>query len=262
MGILKPSPALTISEHTSIGEAIQFLTEHKAGSVIITSYQNSYKPIGIFTERDLLKWVLKFKDSNLWNVAIGTIMTKKLITISILELDKANDLMIKHNIRHVPVVYEDKHGELHLAGVVSMRDAFKVLMEENRQMLAKIKDVSDRKMLVLAKSFTDRNLHRSILSAHTNVEVTEKEDHDAIMQSSVFIFDLDHFPADLWATTLKDVLKEPSHPAVFIVFNPILHEKQNIEAILKIAKGKVVFAYPKPLNLIEYLSQLERTLHS
>jgi len=267
---LRPSPALTVSEHTSIGETIQTLIDHKVGSVIVTSYSAPHKIIGIFTERDLLKWVFDFKDNNQWNVAIGTVMTKKPIKLSILELDQANEVMLKNNIRHLPIVYHDDDGEEHLAGMISMRDAFRALVDENNILLKKLGAfTSSKNVLVLAKNPLDQQLQKKVLSGHVDFKLLE-EDFDQelkiekllepVLASDVFIFDLDHLSVSFWPIFLKKILDSADHPDVFLVFNPVLHEKKNIDAIMTIAAGKAVHAFPKPVSLLQYLTQIEKSM--
>ena len=269
MSNLRPSPALTVSEHTSIGETIQTLIDHKVGSVIVTSYSAHHKPVGIFTERDLLKWVFTFKDNNQWHVAIGTIMTKKLINLSLLELDQANEVMLKNNIRHLPIVYNDEDGEEHLAGMISMRDAFRALVDENSVLLKKLGAHTAKNVLVLAKTPQDQLLQKNILSNHVRFQLMQGDFEqelkiepliEPILAADIFIFDLDHFSVNFWPILLKTILDQTDHPGVFLVFNPTLHEKKNIDAIMAIAAGKAVHAFPKPIALLHYLTQIEKSL--
>lgn len=268
---LKPSPAITVSEHTSIGETINTLIEHKVGAVIVTSYSAPHKPVGIFTERDLLRWVIDFQDSNQWKVAIGTIMTKKLITLSILKLDEANDLMLKNNIRHLPIVYNDEKGESHLAGVISMRDAFRNLVEEKNteKKKQKLAELASKSISILAKNIRERRLQKNILSSYPNLNIINenfdkepdlKELLPKILKSKALVFDIDDFDKKYWSFILKLILDLPEHPDVFVVFSPYLHEKLSIDTLKTISAAKAVYAFSKPLNLIQYQLQMEKSL--
>jgi CBS domain-containing protein len=271
MTTLKPSPAITVSEHTSIGDTIRTLIEHKVGAVIVTSYSAPHKPVGIFTERDLLKWVFDFKDSNQWTVAIGTIMTRKLITLSILNLEQANDIMLKNNIRHLPIIYHDENEETHLAGLISMRDAFRNLVELNKleKQAAKQSALSKKMIMIIAKNIRERNLQRNILSSYPNLKVIN-EDFDRepdlkellkeITKAKVLVLDIDDFDKKYWSFLLKLILEQAERPSVFVVFNPYLHEKNSINTLKTIASEKTFHAFSKPLSLIEYLTQVEKSL--
>ncbi len=270
MTTLRPSPAITVSDHTSIGETIQTLIDHKVGSVIVTSYSPPHQPVGIFTERDLLKWVFDFKDSNLWSVAIGTIMTKKLITLSLLDLDQANDVMLKNNIRHLPIIYNDENGDQQLAGIITMRDAFRALVEEKESWLKQQANVAQHKRVsLLAKASKDQDLQNKILSNRADLQIIEDDFSQElltgkllpqVLASDIFIFDIDHLSIQFWPIFLRKILDESKHPDVFLVYHPSLHEKKNIEAIKMIAAGKAVHAFSKPLNLLQYLFEIETSL--
>jgi CBS domain-containing protein len=238
MSILRPSPAITISEHASIGETIQTLIDHKVGSVIITAYSEPHKPVGIFTERDLLKWVFDFKDKNIWHTAIGTIMTKRLITLDLSKIDQANELMISNNIRHIPIVFNGEDGVEHLAGVISMRDAFKALfVEKNTPLKESRQEDKNVSISLLVNNPRDQILQNKILLDHGSLQFLECDinDHNSIstvlkkvIHSSVFIFDIDHLSNHFWPLFLKSILAESGHPEVFLVYSPKLHDKKNI----------------------------------
>lgn len=265
MTSIKPSPALTLSEHTSIGDTISFLIEHQVGSVIITAYSDPLKPIGIFSERDLLKWVLKFGQSNLWSTAIGNIMTKGLITVKTTEMEKANELMIKNHIRHIPVVYEDDDGATRLAGMISMRDSFKSLVEANKTILEKFSHLDIKKSVtVLAKTPQSRKLQSSILANRANIRfLPETSDQDEITKeaqlSEAFIFDIDQYSPAEWTSILKKVL-EKGHPDVYLVLDQMLHDQKSIAALKTMQSGGILTVFHKPINIIQYLTKIEESL--
>ena len=266
MTSIKPSPALTLSEHTSIGDTVSFLIEHKVGSVIITAYNDPNKPVGIFTERDLLKWVLQFGQSNLWSLAIGNIMTKGLITVGTHELEKANDLMIKHHIRHIPVIYKDDDGESRLAGVISMRDSFKSLVIESKSILDRLGEIDLKpSVTLLSKNAQGRKLQTSILANRANIRFlpessTSEEVLADVTHSQAFIFDIDFYAPAEWTSILKGILVKQSHPDIYLVFDPKLHDIKSIEVLHTMQTGGVLMAFHKPINLIQYLSKIEKTL--
>ena len=265
MTSIKPSPALTLSEHTSIGDTISFLIEHQVGSVIITAYNDAQKPIGIFSERDLLKWVLKFGQSNLWATAIGNIMTRGLITVKTTEMEKANELMIKNHIRHIPVVFDDDDGVTRLAGMISMRDAFKSLVEANKTILEKYSQLDIRKSVtVLARNPQSRKLQSSILANRANIRfLPETSDKDEIAKearsSEAFIFDIDQYSPQEWTSILKSVL-EKGHSDVYLLLDQLLHDQKSVTALKTMQTGGVLTVFYKPINIIQYLTKIEQTL--
>lgn len=261
----KLSPALTLSEHTSIGDTIKFLNENNAGSVIITSYRNPQKPVGIFTDGDLLKWSLKFGKSNLSTTAIGNIMTKGLVTVGINEIEKANDLMIKYNISIIPVVHQEDDGSTRIAGVISMKESFKSLVAQQKAILEKMSLFDTKKNLtILAKTSTARKLHGGILSSRANIRfLPESSDKDEVLKdiqsSEAFIFDIDDFSPPEWSSILKAIL-EKQHPDLYLFMDQKTHDQKSVEALKAMQTSGLLTLFYKPVNTIQYISKIEQSL--
>lgn len=268
MTSIKTSPALTLSEHTSIGETIHFLTTHRVGSVIITAYDDPNKPVGIFTERDLLKWALQIGGQSHWNTAIGHIMTKNLITITTAEMDRANDLMIQHHIRHLPVVYHDDDGIARLAGIVSMRDAFKSLVEENKSIRELMAEIEHKPSItVLAKGGPSRKLQSSLLGSRANLQFLPensvgKDVINHLQKSPAFVFDIDSYTNAEWVSVLKAILDSGKHPDVYIIMDPKQHDQIATNTLKTMHSANVLNVFHKPINLIAYLEKIDGSLQS
>lgn len=109
----------TCEDNDSVAFATKKMAEFNIGSIIVIK---DGKPIGIFTERDLVRRVVAL-DKNPANVLIGEVMTKKLITIDAEEsVGVAYHIFTELNVRHAPVV---KNNEL--VGIISQKDLAKVL---------------------------------------------------------------------------------------------------------------------------------------
>nr|KJR72549.1 MAG: histidine kinase [Vulcanisaeta sp. AZ3] len=94
---------------------------NNVGSVLIIDEND--KPIGIFTERDLVRVIAE-------NISLDApllkVMSRRLITATAMEsLVSAAMKMVENNIRHLPVVEEGK-----AVGMVSIRDLLRTLMSE------------------------------------------------------------------------------------------------------------------------------------
>jgi len=94
---------------------------NNVGSVLIIDEND--KPIGIFTERDLVRVIAE-------NISLDApllkVMSRRLITATTMEsLVSAAMKMVENNIRHLPVVEEGK-----AIGMVSIRDLLRTLMSE------------------------------------------------------------------------------------------------------------------------------------
>lgn len=115
LGSLTTAAAATINESSSVHEAIDFMIKTGVGSVVITS---AGRPVGIFTERDVLKRVAT-KNIKTRHTPVREVMTAPLLTMSSTALvGDALAEMYRRDIRNMPVAAES--GEL--IGIVSMPD--------------------------------------------------------------------------------------------------------------------------------------------
>lgn len=104
---------VTADEKTRVKSIVDIMGERRIGSVIITSRG---KPIGIFTERDLLTSFLA-KDKPL-DVEVGTASSSPLITASLgISVHEAAKTMVLKHVRRLPIVKEGG-----LVGIITARD--------------------------------------------------------------------------------------------------------------------------------------------
>jgi len=106
--------------------------------------------VGIFTERDLVRRVDEIQHGGYWEKTVSTVMSPPVITLSIYELSKAAEMMIRCRIRHLPVIYEDESQKQHLAGVISMRDLFEDLVRDET------KSSDEARIAILTRDVTSR----------------------------------------------------------------------------------------------------------
>ena len=100
-------------------DAVKKMAQHNIGSIVVVQ-DNS--PIGIFTERDLVKRVVALSKDPA-KVVMADVMTRELITVNAEEsVGSAYHIFVEHNVRHAPVVHKGQ-----LIGIVSQRDLGKVL---------------------------------------------------------------------------------------------------------------------------------------
>ena len=112
--VMVPNPIVAAPE-TKITEIAKLMSNHSIGSVII-SKEN--KPIGIITERDLVKRILA-ESKTAENLIASDIMTKPVI--SVLEdttIKDAIDLMQKNNIRRVVILNNNNN----ISGILTIDD--------------------------------------------------------------------------------------------------------------------------------------------
>ncbi len=124
VGSLLAGSPLVLREHDTVAMAVEEMSKANKGSVIIVN--DELKPIGIFTERDLLMRVCA-RGLDMKTTTLGSVMTRNPVTVN--ENDSARrvmELMNHFGFRHVPVV--DEEGRL--IGVVSLRDISRLLAGE------------------------------------------------------------------------------------------------------------------------------------
>jgi CBS domain-containing protein len=103
---------ITIDSNQTILDAYKKYRDNKVGSLVVT---DSDKCIGIVTERDLIE---KAIDKDLKTTFVKDIMTSNVRTISPSDnLDTASELMEKHNIKKLPVLFNDN-----ITGIITIND--------------------------------------------------------------------------------------------------------------------------------------------
>jgi CBS domain-containing protein len=107
------SPVTTINASDTLGSAAEIMAMNDIGSVVVIE---GTKPIGIITERDIVKQVAGGSDA--LKKPVKQLLFKPLITADpTTTIQDAFTMMLKNNIRRLPVVDESK-----LIGIVTDKD--------------------------------------------------------------------------------------------------------------------------------------------
>jgi CBS domain-containing protein len=113
----------------SAQDAAKKMSDKDVSSLVVTD--NNNKPVGIITERDLVRKV-SVKDVNSSNVLIKDILSSPLVTIdSKLTIEGAADTMVNNKVRHLLVV--DNNNINRPVGVITTTD-FASYLKENIDM--------------------------------------------------------------------------------------------------------------------------------
>jgi CBS domain-containing protein len=134
----------TISPSDTAQEAAKKMRDKKVSSLVITDVED--KPIGIVTERDLVRQVCtKVINSNA--VIVHHIMSSPLATIDAnSSVEVAADIMIQNKVRHLLVVDENK-----VLGIITPSDFTGYLKEKlnlddvNARILQSLKEDKEEK---------------------------------------------------------------------------------------------------------------------
>ena len=113
---------ITLDENSTIKNLIDTLNKNKVGCVVVTSLNSNY-PVGIVSERDLVR---KFKDIlNNNTFKVKDVMTKNIIFCNKNTSSKElMEIMSKNKIRHIPIIEKNK-----LLGIVSIGDVVNRIIE-------------------------------------------------------------------------------------------------------------------------------------
>ena len=118
---------ITVTKDTSILEVVRKMRQHHIGDVIVTERaENSEKPLGVVTDRDIVIELLA-DEVELGTVNAGDVMSSTLVTAPHdADLFETLRFMSIKGVRRVPVLDEDGG----LFGVLSVDDIMGVLTKE------------------------------------------------------------------------------------------------------------------------------------
>src|SRR5215472_15690769 len=134
--IMTPLPLETANPLTNLRDIANQMKEKNKGAIIIFEEQTRdtsstiTKPIGIITERDIVRRVLwAYKSINPKQIMVSAIMTKPLITIrDEASIYDAALIMTKYSIRRLPVTRDNV-----LLGIVTTTDLTRHIYEKNKE---------------------------------------------------------------------------------------------------------------------------------
>lgn len=114
----KGPKVITAKPDQTVLEAVSTMVENKVGSVLVVDADN--KPLGIFTERDLMRVLTQHKENSV-NVKVSEAMTEDMIVCSLEDqLEQVRSIMTEERVRHVPIMSDGT-----IAGMISIGDIVK-----------------------------------------------------------------------------------------------------------------------------------------
>lgn len=144
--------SITISQNATLLEARDILLRHKVGRLPVV---DNKKPVGIVTEKDLVRAIYKQKNKPIEKILVKEFMSKNLITVK--RTDSINDcakLMHRNKISSV-LVLDNKA----LAGIITKTDLVSVFLTRSTEhvpiskvMTAKVITVMPADSLLLVES--------------------------------------------------------------------------------------------------------------
>lgn len=111
---------ISVNKDDTIKMAVKKMVHGDIGAVIVSEKD---KPVGILTERDILKYLAN-ETMDLEN-NVELIMSTPLISVdSSTSLDKAADIMLTNNIRRLMIMEKDTY-----VGIISQRELQRFIVE-------------------------------------------------------------------------------------------------------------------------------------
>jgi len=134
----KARPVYTITGDQTVDDAINLMTAKKAGALIVTEAD---RPVGIFAERDVFRAHIRDKSAAFSEIRLKDAMTNKLFTAKTEdEVSNVMSMMIQADIRHMPVMKENK-----VVGLLTLHDLIEhqiaMLTDELQQLREYIEDL-------------------------------------------------------------------------------------------------------------------------
>ena len=112
-----------INNNPSALDVAKLMAKHRIGSVVIIEGNNDKKPVGIITERDILKKV-SAQNKSAAQVAVRHIMSSPLVSVnSIDSIDTAAETIAKNKVKRLVVLEQDGS----MVGILSISDIVKKL---------------------------------------------------------------------------------------------------------------------------------------
>src|SRR5919108_94747 len=114
---------VNIDDNPSALDVAKLMAKHRIGSVVVVEGNNKNKPVGIITERDIIKKV-SAQSKSADQIAVRFIMSSPIIMVkSIDSIDTAAEAMAKNNIKRLVVLEQDGS----MIGILSVSDIAKKL---------------------------------------------------------------------------------------------------------------------------------------
>jgi len=166
---------LAIEVDASLTDAVKLMNKHEIGCLIVTKNGN---PVGILTERDLLKRVLA-KSEELKQVKVKEVMSKPIITGKPnMEIEDAARLMFQKKIKKLPLAENGK-----LLGLVTLTDLLRMQPQLIRMYKIFTSDLAPRRMkkvfdyyllLQTETKLVDIEHHAALSSKNRRLQIPQK----------------------------------------------------------------------------------------
>jgi CBS domain-containing protein len=129
----KGKDIVSIDAENSVEDAIRSMHARKISALMVT---NDGKTVGIFTERDVVRSYIAGSGKNFKDMKVKDFMVSNLIVaVPEDELNDISNIMVEKNIRHLPVLENNK-----VVGMLSIRDIIQTQVSKLHSEIHYLKD--------------------------------------------------------------------------------------------------------------------------
>lgn len=195
------SDVVCVSPETLLSDVVLLMRKKNISCVVIT---RNKKPVGIFTERDMVR--ILCKNTDLTKIKIEKIMSKSLIAIKKdINIYELYDLLINNNIRHLVVVDDDNNT----IGIITQTD---IISNLGLEYFFDIKDIS-KIMTKNLTTVTEKCLLPDIISNMADHSfsciIVERKKKPIGIFTERDVMDLYNRGVDLKSLTVDKVMSSP-----------------------------------------------------
>ncbi len=115
---------ITVLESDTIGTAMDLLEKNKIGALLVCNEKE--EPVGILTERDILRMVYAQRNDISENKVKDNMSTRMVIGLPEDDIEYIAKMITENRIRHIPII--DKNNKL--CGIVSIGDIVKAKVDQ------------------------------------------------------------------------------------------------------------------------------------
>jgi CBS domain-containing protein len=113
LGHVMTSPVRTMESNGTVAAAAKIMVQYDIGSIVVVEGK---KPVGIITERDITKQVIK--GEGVLKETVKNAMTKALVTAPpSMPVQEAFELMLMNKVRRLPIIESNN-----IVGIVTAKD--------------------------------------------------------------------------------------------------------------------------------------------
>lgn len=180
IGDVMSRDVLRAGKTEKIFSIVERLQKHRIGAIVIIDKET--RPIGILTERDIIRGLVAYKDLLLEKEA-QDIMSAPVLTVAPEEdIESAAMLMALNRIRRVPVTKDEK-----LVGLISYRDIANALRKSYSDLEEKAEELEEKANRDALTGLYNKGYLNDSLRHH--FEISKREGNSM----SLMFIDIDHF---------------------------------------------------------------------